>query len=531
MRLPRHGLIAGIVILVLLLSSLLPACGGGPNGSGALNLTDNGPLTLDPAIAAESGSGSYIIQIFSGLVRLDEDLKIAPDIAQSWEKSNEGKTFTFRLRRDVAFHNGKAVKAGDFKYSWERALAPATGSTTAQTYLGDIAGAEDMLTGKAGALSGVKVIDDHTLQVTIDQPKAYFLYKMAFPTAFVLERANVESGKSWWQRPVGTGPFKLRSYEKDQSLVLERNGGYYGEKAKLSQVSYKFLAGNPVQLYQQGKVDVTGVPSIYIGLVTDASNPLSRELSVSPQFNFFYIGFNAEGPPFDDVKVRQAFTYAVDKERVTALSALGTVEAAYGILPPGMPGRNPGLSGLRFDPVKARALLSSSMYGSSFSRGSPEIVFTTSGYGGFISSEVGGVIEEWRRNLGVEVTVRQIEPEPFAFLLKQEKDQLYDNGWIADYPDPQNFLDVLFHTGTYNNTGGYSNHQVDRLLDQAGVEQDQDARLKLYQQAEQLIVDDAAVLPLFFARSYVLVKPWVKGYSVSPLGFAMLNKVSIEGRK
>jgi oligopeptide transport system substrate-binding protein len=185
---------------IVLLASMVAACTGSnvltsppqtsAGGQGTLNLADNGPITLDPATAAEASSAMYIFQLFSGLLRLDENLQVAPDIASSWDKSADGKTFTFHLRQDVKFHDGKPVKASDFKYSWERALNPATQSLTAGTYLNDIVGAEDVLSGKTSQLSGVKVLDDYTLQVAIKSPVAYFLEKMAFPTP-VLSRKRL----------------------------------------------------------------------------------------------------------------------------------------------------------------------------------------------------------------------------------------------------------------------------------------------------------------------------------------------------
>jgi oligopeptide transport system substrate-binding protein len=426
----------------------------------------------------------------------------------------------------VKFHNGRPVKASDFKYSWERALNPTTQSLTAGTYLNDIVGAAAILSGKATELSGVKVIDDYTLQVEIDAPKAYFLDRMAYPTAFVVDRANVESGSLWWQQPNGTGPFKLKQWQKDQLVVLERNGDYYGDKAQVNQVVFHLFSGNPMQLYEEGSIDVSFVSAAYMGLVTDPSNPISKELQVYPELSLSYIGFNASKPPFDDSNIRQAFSYAVDRDRVIALSADNVVATAYGILPPGMPGYNASLIGLRFDPNKAKQLIASSKYGDVSKL--PSIVLTTAGWGGDISGLLGGVIEEWRRNLGVEVTVRQLEPEVFLYALNQEKNELFDSGWIADYPDPQDFLDVLFRTGSQNNIGGYSNPQVDSLLDKAAIEQDPGTRLKMYQDAEAMIVQDAAMLPLYFGRNYVLVKPYVKDYILSPLGYPLLNKVRIQ---
>lgn len=527
-KLPLRSAGRRLVLLLLCLALLAPTATACRIGSSTttLNLAGAGPITLDPALAADSTSNSYIVQIFGGLARLDQNLQVAPDIASSWDTSSDGKTYTFHLRHDVKFDDGKPVTAADFKYSWERALNPATGSFTAGTYLNDIVGAADVLSGRATQLSGVKVLDTYTLQVTIDAPKPNFLEKMAFPTAFVVDETNVQSGSTWWQHPNGTGPFKLQKWQQGQVLVLQRNDNYYGEEAKLNQVVFSLTGENQMQLYQEGSIDVSSVSADYMGLVTDPSNPISKELQEFPELSLYYIGFNCSAPPFDDVSIRQAFSLAVDKSRVISLAADNVVAVANGILPAGMPGYNANLQGLQFDPEKAKQLIAASKYGNVSNL--PPIVLTTSGVGGDISGILGGVIEEWRQNLGVEVTVRQLDPETFLYGINQEKDQLFDNGWLADYPDPQDFLDLLFHSGAQNNTGNYSNPQLDALLDQAAIEQDPNTRLQTYQAAEQLIVQDAAVLPLFLGTNYVVVEPYVKDYVLSPLGYPLLSQVSIQ---
>ena len=202
------------------------------------------------------------------------------------------------------------------------------------------------------------------------------------------------------------------------------------------------------------------------------------------------------------------------------------VQRADGILPPGMPGFNEDLSGLNYDVNKARQLIRESKYGDVSKL--PPITITTSGWGGLISQGLEAIIHQWQQNLGVEVKVRQLEPERFFYYLKEEKDEMFDMGWIADYPHPQDFLDVLFHSGANNNHGEYSNPEVDALLEMAGVELDNKLSLELYQQAEQKLVEDAATLPLWFGRNYTLVKPYVRGYNLNPMGFAMLNEVYIQ---
>jgi oligopeptide transport system substrate-binding protein len=494
------------------------------DGEDTLRLWDVGPVTLDPAISGDMSSHLYIMQIFSGLVRLDHELNIVPDIADSWELSSDDKTYTFHLHENVKFHNGKDVKADDFKYSWERACDPETGSSTAATYLGDIVGAEDMLTGETEEISGIEVIGDYTLRVTIDAPKAYFLSKLAYPTAFVVDKDNVESGDYWWREPEGTGPFKLKEWQAGQWLILEGNQTYYGEPAKLEQVQY-FLYGSPMVLYETGQIDVVSVFLPYIDRVRDETGPFYPELVVGSELSLYYIGFNPTEPPFDDVNVRRAFCHAVNKERIAEVILRDMVSEADGILPPGMPGYNAALAGLDYDIEEALDLIAASKYGDVSNL--PPITLTVDGYGNNIPSYLGAIIQDWQQNLGVEISVRQMETDNFLYNVKQEKDEMFVTGWVADYADPHNFLDILFHTGSEGNISDYSNHSLDTLLDQAAIEQNEIARLSMYEQAEQLIVNDAPCLPLFHGANYILIEPYVKGYWLSPLSIPDLSRVYI----
>jgi oligopeptide transport system substrate-binding protein len=458
-------------------------------------------------------------------VRFDDNLEPAPDIAERWEVSQDRRTYTFYLRQDVVFHNGRGVTAADFKYSWERACDPATGSNVAGTYLGDIVGAREVIEGKAKEISGVKVVDDYALEVTIDAPKSYFLSKLTYSTAFVVDRDNVAKGKDWWRQPNGTGPFKLKEWQENNRLVLERNERYYGQVAGIERVEFQLWSGVPMNMYETGEIDVTGVSVYYIDRVTDWAGPFYQELQVTPELSFSWIGFNTTRPPFDDVNVRRAFTQAIDKDRIVSLVFRDLVQRADGILPPGIPGYNESLVGLDYDVAKAKEYMALSSYGDVSKL--PPITLTTSGYGGLIPAYLEAIISQWRENLGVEVTVRQLEPDRFIYYLKEEKTEMFDMGWIADYPHPQDFLDVLFHTGAENNFAEYANPEADAILEQAAVEPDKEKSLGLYRQAEQMLVDDAACLPLWFGQNYILVKPYVQGYQLNPMGFAMLNKVSI----
>ncbi|MBI2850581.1 MAG: peptide ABC transporter substrate-binding protein [Chloroflexi bacterium] len=491
-----------------------------------LNLYGIDPQTLDPAITSDGTSHGYILQIFSGLVTLGDNLEAAPDIAKDWLISADGKTYTFHLRQDVRFQDGRGVKAADFKYSWERAADPATGSLTAANYLGDIVGVKAALSGQSRGISGVKIIDDYTLEVTIDAPKSYFLSKLTYPTAFVIDSNNVKSGKDWWLKPNGTGPFKLQAWDKTNRLTLVKNDLYYGRLAEVDTVIFQLFSGIPMNMYETAQIDATGVSVPYIDRVTDKAGPFYDQLTTTPELSFSFIGFNTSKPPFDDANIRRAFSLAIDKDKLVSLIFRDSMERADGILPPGIPGFNKDLTGLTYDVSQAKKLIGASKYGSV--AGLPPITVTTSGWGAEISSDLEAIIYQWRQNLGVEVTVRQLEPERYFYHLKEERDEMFDMGWVADYPHPQNFLEILFRSGSQNNYGDYANPEVDALLAQAGTELDGAKSRALYQQAEQKLVDDAAVIPLWFGRNFTLAKPYLKGYDLNPMGLVMLNKVTVE---
>jgi len=489
-----------------------------------LNLWDTGPLTLDPAISSEMTSHLYVMQIFNGLVKFNDKLELVSDLAERWEVSPDGKTYTFLLRKDARFHDGRPVTAGDIKYSWERACSPATGSQTASTYLNDIAGSAEVLSGQAENLSGVSVIDDYTLAVRIDAPKSYFLSKLSYSTAFVVDRKNVDSGSDWWHKPNGSGPYKLTRWNQGSLLILQPNQYYYGQKATVG-VVLQLLNGIPMSLYETGKIDVAGISELNIERAEDETGPFVDQLHVFPEFSLQYIGFNTGKPPFDDPLVRQAFSQSVDKDHIIRIIQKNMVSRADGIIPPGMPGYNKELKGLAYDPAQARELLAKSKYSS----GLPPVTITVLGWGGVdVEPSLGAIIQDWKNNLGADVSIRLLEPDQFHYNLQQEADEIYLLGWVADYPDPQNFLQTLFYTGSEYNHGRFSSKQLDDLIDRAAVELDHDKRMLLYLKAEHVVVDQAPVMPLWFNRNYVLVHPRVKNYSIDPLGVPRFNLVTLE---
>ena len=258
--------------------------------------------------------------------------------------------------------------------------------------------------------------------------------------------------------------------------------------------------------------------------VTDPNSELSKQLRIYNSFSVEYIGFNVNQPPFDDPKVRQAFNHAVDKKRIAEVVIKNLVTPAYGILPPGFPGYNESLEGLDFDPARAKQLVAESKYAGKL----PPITLAVPGQGAGPGRVTEAILEMWRQNLGVEVNAQLTEFATYLEDLRQKKYQVFTIGWVADYPDPQNFLDVLFYSKSNDNNTGYSNPEVDSLLEKARVEQNPEQRVKLYQQAEQIIVRDAAWLPLYYGKSYLLIKPYVKNYDPAPLVIPQYKDVVIE---
>ena len=520
-----------VLVSILLLTSLLSACNINWTDTSTiegdvLNLYGDDPYTLDPALAGDSVSIDYVLQIFSGLVTLDDEMKPVDDIAESWKISDDNLVYTFYLREGVYFHDGRKVTAQDFKYSWERACNPSLASQTAVLYLGDILGVDEVLAGTNDEITGVEVINDYTLQVMLEKPVTYFLEKLSYPVTFVVDKNNISEGDDWWASPNGTGAFKLRNWDEGSELVLERNNDYYGDVALLDFVVFKILSGAEMDMYETGEIDVCNVGLSYIYKATDEGGEFYDELSIVPELSLSYICFNCSQSPFDDPNIRLAFSMAIDKAKIISLVFNDIMEQADGIIPVGMPGYNDELVSPGYDVALALDLIANSSYGDVSNL--PEIIVTDGGYGGQISSLLEAIINEWRVNLGVEVTVRQLEPDEFLYSISEEKDQMFLWGWSADYPHPQDFLEILFASYSEGNYGEYSNFEVDALLKQAGTQKDEELSLELYQQAEQILVNDAACIPLYFGNNYVLVKSYIKGYELNPLGFAMLNKVYFE---
>ena len=486
------------------------------------------PPTLDPHLTTDATSAQIIVEVFGGLVTIDKDLNVVPDLAESWDISNDGRVYTFRIRPDAVFHDGKPVTAEDVRWSLERATDPLTEAPNVDQYLGDIVGVDAKINGDALEISGVRVINERTIEITIDGAKSFFLAKLTYPTAFVLDRENIEaSPKNWFRKPNGTGPFRLTEYKIGETLVLSRNDAYHLGRAKLAEVEMILSGGTSMLMYENDEIDIAGVGLADIDRLQEPTNSLNAELhQAAPQFSIQYIGLNVNEPPLDDRKVRQALNLAIDKKEIATIVLGDQVVPATGILPPGFPGFSESVSGYGFDPVRAKQLLLESKYGDDLDNIPPLTITTPGSFGANVSLDMEVVLAMWEKNLGIRTEFQQTEFATFLKDLNKRRFQMFDIGWIADYPDPENFLDVLFYSDSSNNHTNYNNPVVDSLLEQARIETDGAKRFKIYNEVEQTILDDAPWIPLWYSgERYLLIKPNVHDYFQTPLIIPKLRHV------
>jgi oligopeptide transport system substrate-binding protein len=289
----------------------------------------------------------------------------------------------------------------------------------------------------------------------------------------------------------------------------------------------RLYEGVGIRMYETGDVDLTGVSLYDADRVRDPEEPLHGDLREGVDMCTSYVIFDTAQPPFDDPKVRQAFALAVDRQRYVDVVQRGIGIPAHGLYPPALPGYTSNLRGLDFDPRLAGQRLAESTYRAADKL--PPIIFTTSGFGSDVGPSVAALAEMWRDTLGVTIQIENLEPNK----AQDERHaghhgQLLAYGWCADYPDAENFADALFHSHAQQNLGHYSNPELDRLLEQARVEREVDKRLGLYQRAEQIIVEDAAGIFLTHSLSFVLVKPYLKGYTLTPIAVPIERYLSLD---
>ncbi len=517
------------IAMVLAVSVLLTGCGSKqPDASAKVMKTSFNagaePKTLDPAISTGVPESHIQTALFEGLTRKGEGEKVMPGIAESWTTSPDGKVVTFKLR-DAKWSNGDAITAEDFKYSWLRALAPATASEYSyQLYY--IKGAEDYNSDKGTADAvGIKVVDPKTLEVTLAAPTPYFVALTAFHTLYPVNKKAVEASKEWSLKAetfVSNGPFKMQEWKHNDQVIVVKNDNYWDAKnVKISEVTFKLLEDNKAALtaFESGQIDGTE------NIPTEDINRLqaSKVLKIDPYIGTYYYRFNVTKKPFDDVKVRKALTMAIDRQMLIDKVVKGGQKPALAFTPPGMVDveagkdfRTVGGNYFKEDIAAAKALLAEAGYpdGKNWPA-DVTILYNTSSNHKLIAEAIQNM---WKTNLGIDIQLRN---EEWAVYLESQKTLNYNisrAGWIGDYADAMTFMD-MFVTGGGNNQTGWSNAEYDKQIKEvANKSGDQKVRIPAMHAAEKALMDEMPILPIYYYTLPYVMKDNIKGVFRSSLG-------------
>ncbi|HEY6010317.1 MAG TPA: ABC transporter substrate-binding protein [Nitrospirota bacterium] len=477
---------------------------------------NNNPTTLDPALITDVQGGGIAAKLFNGLIRFNENLDIIPDIARSWTLSRDQVTYTFHLRSNIRFSNGRRITAQDVKYSFERVLTPATKAPLTWV-LDKIDGAQDFMAGKTAAVSGIHVVNENTLVIKLDRPFGPFLSLLAMTTAYVVPREEVERlGQDFGTLPIGSGPYVLSEWKHGQRLVLAAREDYFEGRPKLNGIYYRVIPEDltAVLEFDTGRLDVLLIPaSEYHRYTTD---PAWRDLVYGrPGLNSYYLGLNCTRPPFNDIRVRQAVNMAIDRQHILNTVFEKRGKLAIGPVPPGL-WKNKvwqrTLEGYRYEPQKAKAMIREAGAEGALVRiyitMEPEVL------------DIVEVIQHYLNNAGLRAEITQLDWSALKHAVNEGEPDAFWLSWWADYPDPENFLFPLFHSSSSGSGGNRTrclDPDLDRLIETAQRTMNEQERYRLYRQAEDRIIKSAPWVFMWHRADYFVIQPWVQDFKIYPI--------------
>jgi oligopeptide transport system substrate-binding protein len=492
------------------------------------------PKTLDPQMSNGIPEAIDELNLFEGLTRLDKNNVAQPALAEKIDVSPDALKYTFHLRV-AKFSNGDPLTADDFKFAWMRAMDPANAAEDAYQIADYIKGGDayNAQMGKAEDV-GLKVIDPQTLEVTLESPTPYFLTMVAFPTYFPIDKKVVDANKDWnlnAETFVSNGPFKMKSWAHNDKIVLVKNDNYWdAQSVKLTELTLSLIKDRKAALtaFEAGQID-----GVDIGVLSDDEARLLKpgDLKVGPQIGTYFYCFNLTKKPYDDPRVRQALTMAIDRKKIIDTVNQTYEKSAFAFIPYGINDldsskqfRDVGGDYFQEDLIKAKQLLAEA--GFPEGNGFPEIkiLFNVDPNHEKIATIIRTM---WRENLGLKVSLR---PEEWKAYQESEQQLNYDvvrAGWIGDYLDPLTFLEI-FRTDGDNNQTGWSNPQYDTLLANAKQNADAKARMQQLHDAEKVLMTEMPVMPIYYYNLKYTAKPYVKGVIHSPLGLVDFKTATIE---
>jgi oligopeptide transport system substrate-binding protein len=518
----RVVLLSILLVFALVFTACAGGSGNGDDTARKVLRTNNSsePGSLDPALAQGTHESWVLDHVFEGLMKKDQDGDITEGMAASYTLADDNVTYTFILRDDITWSNGEPVTAHDFEYSWKRALDPETAAYYSYQFY-YLKGGEAYNTGEGTAEDvGVTAIDDTTLEVVLENPTAFFPELTSFYCYFPISKDVDEANPDWAKSPdtyVSNGPFLLTEWVHNASITIEKNENYYdADLVNLDAIEFAILDDENTawQRYEGGEFDfLTPLPQTVVARMMDENNP---ELVIGTDLATYYYNLNTETQPFNNVKVRQALSMAIDRESIVENVSQGGQLAAEGVVPYGIPDETgedfrDGVGNLiTYDPVAAKTLLE---------EGLAEEGMTLSDMNDFTllyntleaHAKIAQAIQEmWRTSLGIEVNLENVD---FQVKLDREKAGDYDisrAGWIGDYIDPLTFIDMWVTDGPYNDAS-YSNAQYDEYVQIARNSVDQAERMEAMRNAEELLMEEMPVVPIYFYTQPYAQKSYVTG--------------------
>lgn len=520
-----------ILFLSVLLLALTACSGGSTSTSSTTNGTPvpasrqvlrfpnvgiSDSASLDPALGPDANTAQIVTMVYSGLVRSDVNLNVIPDQA-TWDVSSDNRVYTFHLKSGITFSDGTPVTAQTYVYTLTRALLPQVKSGIASFFEGAIVGADAVSAGKTKTLTGVKALDDSTLQITLTHAAPYFLEVLTNSLYFPLNKTVISQyGQGDWPNHVaglgvGTGPFMVKEWDHKVKIILVPNPHYYGTKTKLSEVDMYFVTEptTAFKSYQANQYD-------FIWNITPNDQQTAKSLPGFVRKSLLetdLLFFNNKMPPFNSLAVRQAFAYAINKEALIHAIFKDAVVVAPTIIPPGMPGYQPDYAGIPYNKEKARSLMQSVYPDVSKV---PPITFSypTSQ---IIPVEADALQEMWQTALGVRVNLRSVDLVAYNTETTEHSVQFGSTQWGADFPDPYDWLALNLTSNAANNNGEWSNPTFDQTIAQA-EQATGDQRISLYNKAEQIAISDVGWLPVDHQAMAAVIPSWLHGLSLNGNG-------------
>lgn len=486
------------------------------------------PITLDPQLSNDMSTTHLLSEVFVGLTRFGPDTGVIPGLAQAWDLSADGRTWTFQLRRGAKFHNGRQVQARDIKYSLERILRPETGSPN--TWLVEmIEGAKEVMAGQADSVRGIVTRGDYKVEITLEKPYHPFLANLAYTGTSIMAQETVESGQHL-SHPIGAGPFRFVSYQPNQKAVLQAFPYFYGGRPFLDEI--ELLIELPDGLNDSEALNSQAIDLLQLNARNfesiKAHPGYSQAIRRGSVLRTAHIGMNCgKGGPLNNPQVRQAINMAIDKQVIVSKFYNNNAGIAAGPLPPGCIGHDPSLAPYHFDLNAARAKMSAAGYASGLP--SPLIMHVRAENP--VHEKQATLVKGWLGEIGIRVEIKLL---PWSEMVQAEamrRCDLHLMTWIGDTGDPDNFLQPLFNTSNHGDMGNrtfFSNQEVDAMLEQGQAIRDPALRRQHYEKLNRLIAEQAPWVFLCHDDQLIVTQPYVKGFSMHPLGIIRLENVWLD---